>query len=142
MIRYYPGDQRFEAVCVRRSHKFGPHNKNWCATRRHGHKSNRFPAKGRPVGYLAAWLANCWHCANHADHMNPFALAVLTQDVRKAARQIVKTLPNGVALLGRERDQGTDPDSEPEEAPYSHLRSLVHHKLVSISLVTQYLHTR
>ena len=74
------------------------------------------PDYGRPVGFAAQWLLH-WrppHCNGKCEHVNPYFYALIAGQLeeRKAAREYIRSLPNGPLLLSKERKQR---DGEPEE---------------------------
>ena len=71
------------------------------------------PAQGRPIGYLAAWLAQ--HAATQDEHKH---IPLPSFEARLAARQVVQDLPGArAALLDFERvvreGEGIEPTGYP-----------------------------
>ena len=112
-ISVYRKQNRFEAVCNQHDGK--------CVLTRSGkeHKGVGREGQGRPVGLMAAWLdmADCFDTA--AEHMNPMVPVCVAREDRQAARERVKVLEGGVALLGQERPKDTSrgEESEPDFVP-------------------------
>ena len=69
-------------------------------------------ADGRPVGTLAAWLADSSKVHTREEHRSPFYIMCLPLENRQHFRNVVKAHPNGPAMLRHERKQE---DGEPEE---------------------------
>ena len=69
-------------------------------------------AKGRPLGYLAAWLAKAHTYDSKEDHWLPANAPTLAD--RKRARQMLADRDDGFELLMHERDKFPDEESEPE----------------------------
>ena len=71
--------------------------------------------QGRPVGYLAAWLAKSAGCESKASHWD----VAITKPERRAARDAVKAddSVDATFILGAEFGKGADEDSEPDNVP-------------------------
>ena len=111
-ITYYPHDQRFQAVCNHVGHL--PLHK--CRLTRYLPRPGADPeSKGRPCGLMAAWLTMDLAINSIIDrhgHQDPFLILSISRAERIAGRQLLKSLPGGLALLNCERPIG---DGEPEE---------------------------
>jgi hypothetical protein len=111
-ISYYDRYSRFEATC-HEAHS--------------GHQACRLsklsypganPAQGRPVGLLAAWLKlSDVGVSSRYEHLNPFTMALATQEVRLEARECVAGMPGGPELLSFERACRDGEPQEPEGLP-------------------------
>ena len=118
IIRWYSNKQIFTADCT---------NHDGCVKTRtsiqakamttSANPSANTAAKGRPVGYLSAWLASgCHHaCTDKATHWTP--LHEPTWQQRDEARAAVAALPDGEQLLSKERPRRAGEDSEPAGMP-------------------------
>ena len=71
---------------------------------------------GRPLGLMAAWLDPTIAVESRHEHRNPFFMASLDREVRKAARQKLKQAPGAQGLFDREKGANPGEDSEPEDA--------------------------
>jgi len=107
-IRVYK-DGRFEALCCLPGHVS-------CRMTRYLPKSERAArsGKGRPVGHMAAWLSPSIELHDTAEHRNPFFMMSISKEARQKARNDVKAVAHGLALLSKERARLPDEDSEPE----------------------------
>ena len=68
--------------------------------------------KGRPLGYLAAWLMVASDQSDHAHYAHEPTL-----EKRKEAREVLKTLVGAAALMALERPQREGEPEEPEGLP-------------------------
>jgi hypothetical protein len=114
-IRYYSNKCNFTATCSRHS------DENCVKTRQStaskiGLKSVSGQAKGRPLGYLVAWLAMNQHdgCDSKAKHWDKKENArKCTHAMRLAARLSLHTMDGGEAMMDRERDLRPGEGDEP-----------------------------
>ena len=76
-----------------------------------------FPAQGRPLGLMAAWL-KCAHYdfVETADDHHAM-VAMMTRGDRQDARAELLLAHNGAALATREREKRGDEEDEPLELP-------------------------
>lgn len=105
-ISYYQSKQAFEAVCDNPAHG------RCVATRTcraKGMNPDGFSRGGRPVGFLAAWLAAGEGVGSKPEHWQLFETSA---EVRLQSRRRVAEVASGRTLLGRERP--LEP-GEPEE---------------------------
>ena len=109
-ISWYASKNAFEAVCSNRRH--GKCVMTRTAAGSAG-SSTTPSVGGRPCGFLAAWLANSEHTVTKASHWG-IDCQLSPLDVRAAARERLKALPNGTELLSMERPTSA---GEPEETP-------------------------
>ncbi len=100
----YSGD--FVAVCKCHPAKPG------CRRHKTPHRGSR-PAQGLALGYLACWLLHARNYPDQRQHKQDFAC---TKADRQAAREQLRGLPNGEALLRKEDRREDDPD-EPVDEP-------------------------
>jgi len=102
-------DGRFEAQCNMPGHV-------GCKMTRFLPKSERGmrQGKGRPIGFLAAWLTPAIPLADKGEHRNPFFTVSLTHEARKEARAQFKLVQAGVEMIGHELQVPPGDDSEPE----------------------------
>ena len=114
-ILHYPAIPAFIAYCTVRHADGSTHGRciKQCSSERGRGKKKH---GGRPLGFLMAWLGCNKHddCKTKAAHWD-WANLPLSFASRKACRQILKGTAQGRELLSKERPQGTDPDSEPED---------------------------
>lgn len=113
IIRYFPHDKRFEAVCLKAAHKRD--ETHFCVLTRYA-REYKNPHKGRCVGLMAAWLRLDF-LETHSDHINSFVQNSLSQSDRQTARDEVKALPNGLLLCSRERNRRPGELEEPAGVP-------------------------
>jgi hypothetical protein len=73
--------------------------------------------QGRPLGLLVAWLMNTNSLGDKAEHCNAFVVMGLSQEIRLAARDTLRGMPNGQALLDCERPLKDGEGPEPEDVP-------------------------
>lgn len=105
-ITYYPSKRVFEAICRHPAH-------GKCVLTRTSHgRGGAASGAGRPMGFLAAWLERADQ-PSKAAHWAPEVLHA-SAAARRAAREAVKAMPNGPALLSHERPKENAEDSEPE----------------------------
>lgn len=109
-VAYYASKQSFEAVCDHRSH-------GRCVLTRTKHAKGKTAAGlakgGRPVGYLAAWLAAGEHEESKAAHWRTENLKP-SYDLRATARaQIAASGEAGRLLLSCERPRAEGESDEP-----------------------------
>ena len=72
-------------------------------------------AKGRPLGYLEAWLLDGTNHANKAEHWTAEnEIVATTFDKRTAARDMLALHPGGRQLLQRERPLRHGESDEPD----------------------------
>eukprot|EP00971_Amphidinium_carterae_P205383 4076238-Amphidinium_carterae.1 len=107
-LSYYQSKASFEARCACAGHIA-------CVLTRRG-TGVLSKSKGRPLGFLMAWLMWGQQCSDKAAHRNKEKWkAELTLDVRKKARQTLLALTNGLELASHEREKDDDELSEPED---------------------------
>ena len=117
-ISFYSGDDRFEAVC--RCHQVRRKGRPdiMCRLTRTSKRSERKKAQGRAVGLMAAWLGEAGRFDDKEAHSLRLHVNSIPRDVRRRAREFLKTLPSGPLLLSKEGGKLTaDEDSEPELCP-------------------------
>lgn len=110
-ISYYPSKQAFEAVCQCRDHG------RCVLTRTRRGKQRRAGAPvegGRPVGFLAAWLAAGEGLSSKDEHWAPSVLARPLGERADFRRQIAESGEAGRTLLGFERPCEAGEPAEPE----------------------------
>ena len=76
--------------------------------------STRNRNQGRPLGFLAAWVAQASDYESKDDHIH---LCRPSFQERKAARQTLKAEANSPMFFGLERAQAAGEDSEPDACP-------------------------
>ena len=106
-ITYYHTIHSFQATCNNQSH-------GRCALRRQATADGRGgtnQAAGRPLGYLAAWLAMGARCDSKDMHWDPLNQPSLTD--RSHARAGLALQPAGLAILGKERPMREGETEEP-----------------------------
>ena len=69
-------------------------------------------AKGRPLGYLVAWLGQASNWTSKQDHWKPENQPAFAD--RQAARVSLANMEAGHTLLEKERPKHDDEGSEPE----------------------------
>ena len=113
-IAYYVHDHRFEAQC-------NCHKKCRLTRTSRGSLLASKQGQGRPLGLLAAWLMLTHGPAPPAskdEHRDPFLIALISHEDRRAARRILKSSVDGRALLSFEREsRSEEATSEPEVVP-------------------------
>eukprot|EP00971_Amphidinium_carterae_P313940 6239545-Amphidinium_carterae.4 len=110
-ISYYPSTRNFQATC---------HIHDRCVLTRVGQECKRFSlskGRGRPLGFMAAWLEKAGQYSTKAEHNAATTLAALSQHSRVEARERLLALAGGDVLQGFERQLGTDEAVEPEFVP-------------------------
>ena len=104
IIRYYDADSRFTAECCNPAH-------GRCLVTRYVRP--RAKMKGRPLGFLKAWLEAAPLCEDVGEHWR--LIPDLERDVefRTSARIRLLESDMGKAMMGCERDSGTGFEKEP-----------------------------
>ena len=110
-LRYFFSDGRFEATCGNDNHKTAGGVP--CRLTRTSCAAGDDLANGRPVGTLAAWLAQSLDVPSREEHRCPFAIQPLPRGAREVARETVAASVNGPALMAHERPRY---EGEPDEA--------------------------
>lgn len=109
-IAFYPSKACFQAVC-----ECGAHGR--CVlTRTHRSRQSAasdMPIGGRPVGFLAAWLARGEGCSDKTEHWSPDAM-INSQEFRAQQRALIANTPGGRLLLSFERPAAPGEPDEPE----------------------------
>ena len=109
-ITYWGKKGMFECMCRNADHG------KCVLTRTHDAKGNDahgMPYGGRPLGFLAAWLLKAHMPPDKNTHWSKdYMLPTLAE--RQAARESLRALKDGLALLSKERERDTD-KGEPEE---------------------------
>lgn len=108
-ISYYTSKGAFQAVCD------APGHGRCVLTRTAKAKKIGLAGEdlgGRPVGFLAAWLARGVHCSTKEEHWAPDNLQQ-SQEVRATIRDQIRQTDGGVALLQWERPRGPEEPDEP-----------------------------
>ncbi len=109
-VSYYANKSAFQAVCDQRSH-------GGCKLTRtsHGRSSGAGEAMsgGRPVGFMAAWLARGHTARNKAAHWERSMFENSAAD-RAEARRLIAESEAGRLLLSMERPRGQGEPEEPE----------------------------
>jgi hypothetical protein len=113
IIRYYEKHKRFEATCPRFDHVSGGKP---CRLTRYS-TANKNLAKGRPLGFMLAWLEAGRHMADHHEHIHPLALASLGLADRIRCRGLINAMPCGPAMLDKERPRRAGEPVEPMGDP-------------------------
>jgi hypothetical protein len=113
IMRFYYNKLCFTAECTRHHPGCVKTRQSTAGKSRGRHPSQNILAKGRPCGYLAAWLkmGTAHGCDTKADHWKDdpsFA-------DRKAARQALVDDDNGWQMLMHERDMRADEENEEPE---------------------------
>ena len=107
----YSGD--FVAKCAHPRHQGG----SGCRKHRTGN-AGQVPARGRPLGWLTAWLLSSHTCIQQARNTDASTACHLTLEERIGAREFLKTIGGDAAhLLALERSKREDEGSEPEHQP-------------------------
>lgn len=116
VVQYYTSNGNFQATCW-------AHSNERCTLTRKGDvagKHNRGTRSiGRPLGFMVAWLSCGVGCDHKAEHRSSEHLQRLggpdERAFRLQCRQALADLPNGPALLAKERPavegEGDEPDS-------------------------------
>lgn len=107
-IAFYESKRIFQATCDNKAHGQCKLTRT-CNSQAAG--SHGAPRGGRPVGFLAAWLAHGEHLGSKADHWERAAMESTRQE-RLELRQRLGDIPSGRLLLSFER---TLHEGEPEE---------------------------
>jgi hypothetical protein len=118
VIRWYRNKQQFTAECTKHDSCVKTRTSLEAkAMTTAANPTANTAAKGRPVGYLAAWLASgCHHACTDKDlHWSPPYEPTWQQ--RKDARAAVAALPEGEQLLSKERPQRAGEEPEPAGMP-------------------------
>ena len=104
-LTFYPKDGRFTAEC---SHPL--HGK--CVVTRFNRARSKM--KGRPLGFLSAWLACGPLCESKEDHWRLAISEVETSlELRQEHRRALLALEQGPQLLRCEKDSGLGLEKEP-----------------------------
>jgi hypothetical protein len=112
-IAYYEDSQIFEATCGNKA-KHGRCRKTKTRIGGIGEEMIFKPQKGRPCGFLLAWILHGHACTVRTDHL----CFETSWQQRKDARASLKACAAGRALLERERPKAADDMlSEMEEPP-------------------------
>ena len=72
----------------------------------------RAKGKGRPLGYLMAWLLAADEADDEWEHKNLFK--TFDRASREHARRVLEGLPGAEGIFGQERDRADNEESEPE----------------------------
>ena len=111
-ITWYQYSADFVAKCTHPRHQGG----SGCRKHRTGN-AGQVPARGRPLGWLTAWLLSSHLYPTGQEHKAPTACH-LTPEERIGAREFLKTVGGDAAhLLALERSKREDEGSEPEHQP-------------------------
>ena len=111
-ITWYPYSGDFVANCTHPRHQGG----SGCRKHRTGN-AGQVPARGRPLGWLTAWLQSSHLYPTSQEHKAPTGCQ-LTLEERNGAREFLKTIGGDAAhLLALERSKREDEGSEPEQQP-------------------------
>ena len=86
-----------------------------CRVSRQRRPNIRFPAQGRPIGFLVSWLMS--HDEFEDDFGHKCKDNCFDHSFRKVARSMFSHLPGAALMLECERDKLDDEESEPEEQP-------------------------
>eukprot|EP00971_Amphidinium_carterae_P351002 6491847-Amphidinium_carterae.3 len=108
ILAYYKSTQNFQAKCT-------IHQR--CVLTRVGQSCKRFAlnsGKGRPIGFMSAWLKNADKYASKEEHLCLVALAALDKASRDEGRSAVQAEPDGFVLEGFERALAEGEAVEPE----------------------------
>lgn len=105
----YSGRAIVEAVCSNPAHGKCVMTRTLMASSTPGRAG-----QGRPLGFLAAWLAAGLDAPTKAVH---WAASGVAKSNRQAARSALRAAPGGDALLSLERVRREGEDSEPDEVP-------------------------
>ena len=106
VLVYYGKDGRFTAECDNPLH-------GRCVATRFNRIRSRM--RGRPVGFLAAWLAAGPLAADREEHWRPMMAEIEGDlEMRQAHRRAVLAMERGADLLQHEKDSDAGLDREPE----------------------------
>ena len=121
IIRYYAKTQNFTAECKCFNHiKCIKTRQSTSAAAMATAKkpSDNIKAKGRPLGYLAAWLQDGKQHASKKDHWALHNELIATEYTKRvAARTMLSLHPQGQALLAKERAKRDGEPDEPDGLP-------------------------
>ena len=104
ILAFYERYGRWQATCKHESHgecKFTQGTTKTCL------------GKGRPVGLMVAWLEVHGEMSSE-EHLSPFTIYAITQEVKEAARRRVLGMAGGPELLSHERELDPGEREEPE----------------------------
>ena len=104
-LNFYASNQNFTAVCSNAFHG------DQCVTTRRN--TARAHCKGRPLGFLAAWLALGPFAETREEHMAQVPVVARDLDSRRGCRQLLQGSPEGRALLAYERQLQPGDAEEP-----------------------------
>ena len=108
VLVYYNTDGRFTAECNNPLH-------GKCVATRFNRSRSRM--RGRPCGFLAAWLAAGPLAADREEHWRPMVADIEESlELRQAHRRALLALEQGADLLKNEKDSGAGLELEPEGA--------------------------
>lgn len=107
-LRYYQRINRFQARCTNPAHG------SQCRKERVA-QGGRKAAQGRPLGFLAAWLAQGALHADQEEHQN--IAASIAFDVRAAAREALRNTDGSAELFSAERPLRAGETDEPRQDP-------------------------
>ena len=112
ILKYYSNKQAFTAECSEHASCVKTRQATpGAAMAKAKHPGPALQAKGRPLGYLAAWLRDG---SNHTTKDDHWKSPPPTWAVRDASRRSVAASEAGRTLLSHERAKRLDEDSEPE----------------------------
>lgn len=106
-ISFYRSKMAFEAVCDNKAH--GRCVATRTARAKGGVGADGHPRCGRPLGFLAAWLARGEHVTTKTEHWSEFGTS---HEERVACRALFSGTPSGRLLLSREREAGPGEPAE------------------------------
>lgn len=108
-IRYYAKTRRFAAMCEHPGHS------RKCRREKVSHGGRIAGGQGRPLGYLAAWLARCELYETQRDHM--VFETTISWEERSAAREFLHGIEGIDVLFAAERPRREGEEDEPREHP-------------------------
>ena len=103
-MSFYDRDSRFTAVCDNAFH-------GHCVLTRY--KTLRSAYKGRPCGFVAAWLAAGPFCEDKQKHTELIGELENRYSERLAARTMLRDMPGGQSFLDHELPSATGASPEP-----------------------------
>ena len=116
VLRFYANKNAFVATCSNPAHgKCEKTRQSTLAAKVTGNSSANVLAKGRPLGYLTAWLAMGHHAVDKEQHWDPEHAP--SHPTRAAARAALAAVPRGDLLLAKERAPRPGEGSEPAGLP-------------------------
>jgi hypothetical protein len=115
VIRFYQNKNSFTATCCNPNHGKCVITRTALTAANEKSSNTNVIAKGRPLGFMTAWLAMSEHTADKEDHWDTDKAPNFV--TRVAARNQLADIPKASALLAKERPQRAGEGPEPIGLP-------------------------